>query len=124
MKINPDIIVEKVALYYSQEVSELQCSYRCRDGELVKTRQVTMFFLREMTNMSLANIGRIYTKDHATVLHSCKQVQNQYDTNIIYKQEIDELRAIILKYQRFQTRISLHYDLMALFGKKLAPHYV
>jgi chromosomal replication initiator protein len=123
-KIDPNTIVEKVAQYYSQELYELQSTTKRRNRELVRTRQVTFFFLREMTNMSLARIGWIYSKDHATILHACRQVRNLYETDKIYKAEIDELRGIILKHHDLKDRMSYHYDLMSMFGKQLIPQSI
>lgn len=121
MKIDPNTIVVKVARYYDQDLGELQYTCKCREGQLVKTRQVTMFFLREMTSMSLNKVGMIYKKDHATVIYACKQIRDQYDTNKHYRQEIDDIRSILLKYQKFVDRISYHYNLMKVFGKQLTP---
>lgn len=124
MKINPDIIVQKVAFYYGQELCDLQHTSKCRNRDLVKTRQLTMFFLKEMTGMTILRIGQIYSKDHATVVHSCKQVRNLYDTDKLYRTEVDELRAIMLKYKPHKERMSLQYDLMSFFGKQILPQAV
>ena len=63
---------------------ELKTKSRCR--EIVFTRQLIHYILRLLNNKStikasLAEIGRIAgNKDHATVLHSCKTIENLITT--------------------------------------------
>jgi chromosomal replication initiator protein len=51
-----------------------------------------MFFSKKFTKASLASIGaRIGGKDHATVLHACKTVNNLIDTDKLFKSQINEI---------------------------------
>jgi len=48
----------------------------------VQARQVAMYFSKNLTKSSLATIGsQIGGKDHATVLHACKTVNNLVETD-------------------------------------------
>ena len=55
--------------------------------EIVEPRQVIMYAMKELTNYSLAKIGSHFKgrngkiKDHATVLHALKSINNLIDTN-------------------------------------------
>ena len=51
-----------------------------RKQEVVKGRQIAMWYLRNHTTLSLQEIGQTFNRDHATVLHACKVVQNIIDT--------------------------------------------
>jgi chromosomal replication initiator protein len=57
--------------------------------QMVMPRQIIHWFLKKYTKMSLAEIGYAAgMKDHATVLHSIRTVQNLCDTNKKYRQKI------------------------------------
>ena len=59
-----------------------------RKGEFVSARQISMFMTNKLTNLSLYNIGFYHgQRDHATVLHAIKTINNHLDCNdkdIIY----------------------------------------
>jgi hypothetical protein len=66
-----------------------------RKREIVLVRQVSMYFAKRYSKLSLAKIGQeIGGKDHATVLHACKTVSNLYDTDKLFRLGIDELENI------------------------------
>jgi chromosomal replication initiator protein len=51
-----------------------------------------MFFSKSLTKASLATIGtQIGGKDHATVLHACKTVNNLIETDKRFRIQIDEI---------------------------------
>ena len=55
-----------------------------------------MFFSKNMTKSSLASIGaQIGGKDHATVLHACKTVNNLIDTDKHFRHQIAEIEKKI-----------------------------
>jgi len=67
-------------------------SSKTRKREIVQARQIAMYFAKNMTKLSLATIGsQIGGKDHATVLHACKTVNNLIDTDRQFKGYIDEI---------------------------------
>jgi len=66
----------KVVSYETGFAEETICA-KNRKREVVEARQLAMRLSKHFTNASLANIGRrIGMKDHATVLHSCKTINN------------------------------------------------
>ncbi len=65
---------------------------KTRKREIVQARQVAMFFSKSMTKSSLATIGsQIGGKDHATVLHACKTVNNLIETDKRFRLQVDEI---------------------------------
>jgi chromosomal replication initiator protein len=51
-----------------------------------------MFFSKSLTKASLASIGsHIGGKDHATVLHACKTVNNLIDTDKHFRNQINDI---------------------------------
>jgi chromosomal replication initiator protein len=115
--MDPQLIIEIVAQYYKMDVAQLKKTTKIRYGELVKTRQITMFFLRKFTKLSQARTGQFYGKDHATVLHACNQVNNLYDTDKDYRREINEIEHLLKRSQRVITEVPLQYSLMSVYGK-------
>jgi len=89
-EISIDYIQKVVCNYYNIGLEMLQSKTRKR--EIVQARQVAMFFSKTMTKSSLATIGsQIGGKDHATVLHACKTVNNLIETDKRFRLQVDEI---------------------------------
>ena len=89
-EISIDYIQKIVCSYFNIGVDQLQS--RTRKREIVQARQVAMFFSKSLTKSSLATIGsQIGGKDHATVLHACKTVNNLIETDKRFRLQIDEI---------------------------------
>jgi chromosomal replication initiator protein len=83
--------IQKVVCDYFNIPGDLITS-RTRKREIVQARQIAMFFAKNLTKSSLATIGaQIGGKDHATVLHACKTVNNLMETDRRFKGFIDEI---------------------------------
>jgi len=69
---------------------------KSRKYHILEARQIAMFFYREMTDLSLYQIGGILgNKDHSTVIYSCRKVNDQYEVDKRYRAKIDKLRMLI-----------------------------
>ena len=89
-EISIDYIQKVVCNFYNIGLELLQSKTRKR--EIVQARQVAMFFSKSMTKSSLATIGsQIGGKDHATVLHACKTVNNLIETDKRFRLQVDEI---------------------------------
>lgn len=89
-EITIDYIQKVVSDYYKIPVDVMQGKTRKR--EIVQARQVSMYFSKSLTKASLASIGsQIGGKDHATVLHACKTVNNLIDTDRHFRNQIKEI---------------------------------
>ncbi len=89
-EISIDYIQKVVCNYYNIGLDQLQSKTRKR--EIVQARQVAMFFSKTLTKSSLATIGsQIGGKDHATVLHACKTVNNLIETDKRFRLQVDEI---------------------------------
>jgi chromosomal replication initiator protein len=63
-----------------------------RKREIVEARYISMYFSKQKTRHTLDYIGEsIGGKDHATVLHACKTVNNLMETDRKFREKIDEL---------------------------------
>ena len=75
-KITPALIMEKVADYFNITVEDLKKTRR--NKSLIMPRHITMYLLRELTNMSLPEIGNILgAKHHTTVLYSTRKLKER-----------------------------------------------
>lgn len=62
----------------------------------VEARQMAMWWRERNTSDSLADIGNMYGgRDHATVLHAKKTVNNLMETNKIFKEKADKVLLMI-----------------------------
>lgn len=73
--VSIDNIQKTVADYYRIKMVELLSKKRTRN--LTRPRQIAMSLAREVTTMSLPEIGNSFGgKDHSTVIHACKTISN------------------------------------------------
>lgn len=81
----------------------LSCFLNTRKKEIVRVRYQTYYCIREVSKFSLNTIGSyVKGQDHATVLHGSITAQNEYDTNLEYRNTVDKLmyftRLLYKKY--------------------------
>ncbi|MGC6470877.1 MAG: chromosomal replication initiator protein DnaA [Flavobacteriales bacterium] len=83
--------IQKVVCDYFDIPIELMKS-KTRKREIVQARQLAMYFSKQLTKNSLANIGiHCGNKDHATVLHACKTVNNLIDTDKQFRAFVNDI---------------------------------
>ncbi|MGI5979510.1 MAG: chromosomal replication initiator protein DnaA [Oscillospiraceae bacterium] len=71
----PDIIIEETARYYSLEPDDLRGQRRTKNTAMA--RQISMYLMRSLTNLSLKDIGEQYEdRNHTTVLQSIRKVED------------------------------------------------
>ncbi len=93
-EISIDYIQKIVCDYFNIGVDLINSKTRKR--EIVQARQLAMYFSKKMTKSSLASIGlHCGNKDHATVLHACRTVNNLIDTDKQFKAYVDEIEKKI-----------------------------
>ncbi len=89
-EVSIDYIQKIVSDYFQMDVDTLQSKTRKR--HIVQARQLAMFFAKKFTKASLASIGsQIGQRDHATVLHACKTVDNLSSTDKQFRKYVEDL---------------------------------
>lgn len=89
-EVSIDYIQKVVSDYFQMDVDTLQSKTRKR--HIVQARQLAMFFAKQFTKASLASIGsQIGKRDHATVLHACKTVDNLSTTDKQFRKYVEDL---------------------------------
>lgn len=69
----------------NHEIKPHQLRAKTRVREVVEARQMIFHCLRANTDMSLNEIGKYYGKDHATVLHGQRNVDNLLDIDKTFR---------------------------------------
>ena len=78
-------------------VSEKNLLGKGRQMEFVIARHVAMYLCRELTNSSLISIGKHFgNRDHSTVIHACKTIENKMKTDESLAARIKNLKANLL----------------------------
>ena len=68
-----------------------------RTREIAHARQIAMYLSKKHTKSPLTTIGAaIGGKNHATVLHSCKQISNELDTDKVFRAQMEEIERKVL----------------------------
>ncbi|MEL0650950.1 MULTISPECIES: chromosomal replication initiator protein DnaA [unclassified Algibacter] len=89
-EVSIDYIQKVVSDYFQMDIDTLQSKTRKR--HIVQARQLAMFFAKKLTKASLASIGsQIGKRDHATVLHACKTVDNLSSTDKQFKKYVEDI---------------------------------
>ena len=93
-EVSIDYIQKVVCDYFDLPIEMLKSKTRKR--QVVQARQIAMYFAKSMTKSSLSNIGaHCGGKDHATVLHACRTVNNLIETDKKFKASVQELQKKI-----------------------------
>lgn len=89
-QISIEDIQQVVSQHFHISIEEFKSKKRGK--HVVLPRQVAMFLARELTNLSLPEIGQYFGgKDHTTVLHSCKKIKKEIETDASLKNTIERL---------------------------------
>ena len=87
------VICKELAMDF-EEVKKRKTRLR----EFVYARQLYAYFCKEYTKENLTNMGNFIHKDHATMIHSIKQIKGYYDFDNVVKNDVDRI-ANILKHK-------------------------
>ena len=70
----PSLIISHVCKFYSVDETVLRGTLKNKG--VAEARQVAMYLIRKLTNLSLPDIGKEFAKDHSTVLYAIRKVEN------------------------------------------------
>ena len=74
----PSLIISQVCKFYSIDEAILRGTLKNKGT--AEARQVAIYLIRKLTNLSTPDIGKEFNKDHSTILHSIKKVENALKT--------------------------------------------
>ena len=87
-----DAIQKRVAEYFELRHSDMLS--RRRPNHIAVPRQIAMYLSRGLTKHSLQEIGEAFGgRDHGTVIHACRQVENLVDQDDTVRHSVDYLKS-------------------------------
>jgi len=93
-QVTIDNIQKTVAEYYKIKVSEMYSKKRTRI--IARPRQIAMALAKELTPLSLPDIGEAFGgRDHTTVLHACRKVAELRSTNQDITRDFNSLLQVL-----------------------------
>lgn len=94
IEVDIDMIIKTISRHYNITVNDLKS--KTRKKEVVVPRQIAMFLSKEYTKHSLKAIGYHYGgRDHATVIHACRSVQEQMKANSNFSEEVKSIQNML-----------------------------
>jgi chromosomal replication initiator protein len=85
---------DKVAHAWGTTSEALQSKKRTKD--LTIPRQVAMYLEKEMFDLSLVEIGKLFGgRDHSTVIHSIAKVEEDITADPVFRRRVEELREAL-----------------------------
>ena len=89
-----DVIIEEVGKFYNIPSYDIRGQGRTKDTVLA--RQIAMYEIRRMTNLSLKEIGQEFGgRDHTTVMHSLERIEKQIKSSPEIAETIKDINANI-----------------------------
>ena len=93
-EISVDAIIKEVGLYFTTKASDIKSNRRIKS--IVVPRQIAIYLARKLTDNSLVGIGeRFGGKDHATVIHSIKKIEEEIKVKKELKETVEKLERKI-----------------------------
>ena len=93
-QVSIDNIQKTVADYYKIKVSEMYSKKRSRN--VARPRQIAMALAKELTHLSLPDIGEAFGgRDHTTVLHACRKIAALKTTNHDVTRDFESLLKVL-----------------------------
>jgi chromosomal replication initiator protein len=93
-RVTPDLVISIAADYFDVSPDDIRSANRSRP--LVTARQVAMYLCRELTDLSLPQIGRRFGgRDHSTVIHATNKIRQQMQERPTVFEQVKELTTRI-----------------------------
>lgn len=93
-KITVKKIQDVVSDFYSVKNDLIQSKSRKR--EIVQARQVTMYFIKNHTELSLSQIGtHVGNRNHATVLHGYNNIKNLSEVDRNFRSDLESIERLL-----------------------------
>jgi chromosomal replication initiator protein len=88
--VTTEHIQKIVAEHFALKLSDMKAKKRTK--EVALPRQIAMYLSKQLTNLSLSDIGKNFGgKDHATVIYACKQIEEKRTKDESFNRMIESL---------------------------------
>jgi chromosomal replication initiation ATPase DnaA len=86
---------------YNMGVSSNWIMLKCRRADIVRARQVCIYFARTYKLGTQTEIAEYFGRmDHSSVVSSIKAFKNEYDTNKYFRVKVDQIEEILKEDER------------------------
>ncbi len=93
-RVTIDDIQKRVAEHYNLRLADMHTARRAR--AVARPRQVAMYLAKQLTTRSLPEIGRKFGgRDHTTVMHAVKRIEELRKTDNVIDEDVDLLRRML-----------------------------
>lgn len=92
-KVTIEEIQKKVAEHYNLKVADLKSAKKER--KIARPRQVAMYLSKVLTTKSLPEIGLKFDRDHTTVIHAIKTIEDLLKTDANLNEDINILKRTL-----------------------------
>ena len=89
-EINEEKVIQVVANYYN--LTDSQIKSKSRISQIALARQIAMYLCRSICGTSYAQIGKLFNRDHSTVMTAVEKVGNMLKTDQQLSTAIQEIR--------------------------------
>ena len=89
VNVTVDKIFAAVFKKYNVRRNDLTGTRRTKD--VASARHITIYLIRKITDMSFPNIGKIFSRDHSTIMSSIETVEKKLQHDTVFNVEINEL---------------------------------
>ena len=87
----PALIITQVCKFYSVDEATLRGPLKTKG--IAEPRQLAIYLIRKLTNLSLPDIGKEFDRDHATILYSIRKVEVAIKNDSSLKDKIRDITA-------------------------------
>ena len=93
-RVTIEEIQKRVAEHFNIRVADMHAARRAR--AVARPRQVAMYLAKQLTSRSLPEIGRRFGgRDHTTVMHAVKKVEQLSETDASFAEDVELLRRML-----------------------------
>ncbi len=87
------VTVDKIfaAVYKKYNIKREDIVSTKRTKEIASARHITVYIIRQVTDMSLPNIGKIIDRDHSTAISSLNAIEKRMAQNPVFRAEMEEM---------------------------------
>jgi len=88
--VTTDQIQKVVSDHFGLKISDMKAKKRTK--EVALPRQIAMYISKQLTNLSLSDIGKNFGgKDHATVIYACRQIEDKRSRDEVFHRMVETL---------------------------------
>jgi chromosomal replication initiator protein len=94
-RVHDSQIIKAVADFFHISTSDLVSHNRRK--EVVEPRQIAMYLLRDMLELSYPSIGERLGRDHTTAIHACGKISRDINKCSLLNQKVLMIRELVYK---------------------------